>query len=150
MKKKRTKLQQARALGYRSGLEVATAKYLDDNSVPYTYEELKIEWEDLMYRVYTPDYVLNNGIIIETKGRFTTADRRKHIEIKKQHPELDIRFVFSDAQNTLYKGSKTTYSNWCEQHGFQWAHRIVPLEWTQEAGTPIVTKRIKLKSAKKG
>ena len=32
---------------------------------------------------YTPDFVLPNGVIIETKGRFVAADRRKHLEIKK-------------------------------------------------------------------
>ena len=56
------------------------------------YEEIKIEWEDLAYRTYTPDFVLNNGIIIETKGRFMAADRRKHIAIKKQHPKLRYSF----------------------------------------------------------
>ena len=42
-------------------------------------------------------------------------DRRKHLAIQKQHPELDIRFVFSNAQAKLYKGSKTRYSGWCEK-----------------------------------
>ena len=59
------------------------------------YECMKVEWEDLAYRTYTPDFLLPNGIIIETKGRFTPEDRRKHLLIKKQHPDLDIRFVFS-------------------------------------------------------
>ena len=55
--------------------------------IPFIYEGMKIEWEDLAYRMYTPDFVLPNGIIIETKGRFTVADRRKHLLIKKQHPK---------------------------------------------------------------
>ena len=29
------------------------------------------------------------------------ADRKKHLLIKEQHPELDIRFVFSRAGNKL-------------------------------------------------
>ena len=71
--------QIARKNGYRSGLEDKVAEYLKDNSVTFLYEKIKIEWEDLAYRTYTPDFVLDNGIIIETKGMFTTADRRKHV-----------------------------------------------------------------------
>ena len=85
--------QIARKNGYRSGLEDIVATYLKEHKVKFLYEKIKIEWEDLSYRTYTPDFVLNNGIIIETKGRFLAADRRKHIAIKKQHPELDIRFI---------------------------------------------------------
>ena len=91
-----SKYKVARRLGFRSGLEVKIAEELKELSIPFIYEGMKIEWEDLAYRMYTPDFVLPNGIIIETKGRFTVADRRKHILIKKQHPKLDIRFVFEN------------------------------------------------------
>ena len=69
--------------GYRSGLEIKVKDYLVEHGVKVKYEAIKIEWEDLMYRTYTPDFVLPNGIIIETKGRFTSDDRRKHAAIKK-------------------------------------------------------------------
>ena len=69
--------------GYRSGLEHTISIYLKELKHKYKYEALKIEWEDLTYRTYTPDFILNNGIIIETKGRFLSADRKKHIAIKK-------------------------------------------------------------------
>ena len=82
---------------YRSGLEKEVAAYLRKKQKKVRYEVLKVEWEDLRYRTYTPDFVLDNGIIIETKGIFDSADRRKHREIQRQHPELDIRFVFSNA-----------------------------------------------------
>ena len=68
----------ARKLGYRSGLEVKLSEFLDERKIAYIYEGIKIEWEDLTYRHYTPDFVLPNGIIIETKGLFTVDDRRKH------------------------------------------------------------------------
>ena len=76
----------ARKYGYRSGLELKVSDYLTELKVDFLYEQVKIEWEDLAYRTYTPDFVLSNGIIIETKGMFTAADRRKHLAIKKQHP----------------------------------------------------------------
>ena len=91
--------------GYRSGLEFKISMALDTIKYKYEYESIKIEWEDLTYRTYTPDFILNNGIIIETKGRFLSADRKKHIAIKKQHPDLDIRFVFTNSRNKLQKGA---------------------------------------------
>jgi hypothetical protein len=72
---------------YRSGLEREVAAFLKGNQTRVRYEVLKIEWEDLRYRTYTPDFILDNGIIIETKGIFDSEDRRKHMEIRKQHPE---------------------------------------------------------------
>lgn len=120
--------------GYRSGLEIKIKDYLKENNVPFKYEKVKIEWEDLMYRTYTPDFILPNGIIIEVKGRFTSDDRRKHLAVKKQHPNLDIRFVFENSRRKLNKGAKTTYGQWCEKHGFQYYDRIIPQEWIKEKG----------------
>lgn len=134
---------------YRSGLERGIAEYLKDNQKKVRYEALKIEWEDLRYRTYTPDFVLDNGIIIETKGIFDSEDRRKHLEIKKQHPELDIRFVFSNASARLYKGSKTKYSEWCDSKDFLWAHRVIPEAWLKEKGTAITATKIPLKTDRK-
>ena len=81
---------------YRSGLEDQVAAFLKEVQKEVRYEKLKIEWEDLRYRTYTPDFQLDNGILIETKGMFSMDDRRKHIAVKQQHPKLDIRFVFSN------------------------------------------------------
>ena len=130
---------------YRSGLEEEAASFLKTKQKKVEYEKLKIEWEDLKYRTYTPDFELDNGIIIETKGIFSPADRRKHLEIQKQHPNLDIRFVFSNAQAKLYKGAKSRYSDWCEQKGFKWAHRVIPEEWLLESGSRMKDQRVKVK-----
>ena len=119
---------------YRSGLEKEAAAFLTKKQKKVEYEKLKIEWEDLRYRTYTPDFELDNGIIVETKGIFDTDDRRKHQEIKRQHPQLDIRFVFSNAFAKLYKGSKSRYCDWCDKNGFKWAHKAIPEEWLQESG----------------
>jgi len=83
--KKLTTRQRAIKAGYRSGLEEQTAKALKKKKIKFSYELLKIKWEDFKIRTYTPDFQLPNGIIIETKGRFTAADRRKHLEIQRQY-----------------------------------------------------------------
>ena len=120
--------------GYRSGLEHNISIYLDTHKIKYDYECVKIEWEDLAYRTYTPDFVLPNGIIIESKGMFTAAERRKHLAIKRQHPNLDIRFVFENSRRKLRKGAKSTYGEWCDKYGFQCYTRIIPEEWLKEKG----------------
>lgn len=133
MARKLTTRQRALKAGYRSGLEEQTAKMLKKKKVKYTYEETKIKWEDFKIRTYTPDFVLDNGIIVETKGRFTVADRRKHLEIKRQYgTEHDIRFVFSNSRTKLDKGAKSSYGDWCDKHGFLYADEEIPEEWLNE------------------
>ena len=134
--------------GYRSGLEHKISIYLDEHKVKYSYEDIKIEWEDLAYRTYTPDFILYNGIIIETKGRFLAADRRKHIAIKKQHPKLDIRFVFTNSKAKLSKGAKSSYADWCIKHGFRYYDRIIPEDWLKEKGKNKHPTFIKFKGSK--
>ena len=138
----------ARKYGYRSGLELKTAQYLDNLFIKYKYEKVKIEWEDLTYRTYTPDFVLYNGIIIETKGMFTAADRKKHLAIKKQHPHLDIRFVFENSNRKLRKGAKTRYYQWCNKYDFDYYDRIIPEEWLKEKGKDKYPKFIKFSGTK--
>jgi len=134
--------------GYRSGLEHQLSLYLDEHKVKYDYENIKIEWEDLAYRTYTPDFILYNGIIIETKGRFLAADRRKHVAIKKQHPKLDIRFVFTNSRAKLSKGAKSSYAEWCIKHGFRYYDRIIPEDWLKEKGKNKHPPFIKFKGSK--
>jgi hypothetical protein len=124
--------QRALKAGYRSGLEETISLQLTSLSVPVMYETEKIKYEVNEVRSYTPDFKLPNGIIIESKGRFVAADRKKHLLIQKQHIFLDIRFVFSNSKAKLTKGSKTTYGDWCTKHGFLYADRLIPEEWIKE------------------
>ena len=119
--------------GYRSGLEDDIAKDLKDRGVNFEYEKLKVQWQLLENKTYTPDFKLPNGIIIESKGRFVQADRKKHLIIQDQHPFLDIRFVFSNSRSKLYKGAKSTYGDWCNKHGFLYADKRIPDEWLTQS-----------------
>jgi hypothetical protein len=118
---------------YRSGLEETIARQLEALGVDAQYEAVKIAYiTPATAHKYTPDFVLPNGIVIESKGRFETADRAKHILVKAQHPDLDIRFVFTRSKATISKTSKTTYADWCRKYGFQFADKLIPLEWIHE------------------
>jgi hypothetical protein len=122
--------------GFRSGLEAVTARDLEERNIPVVYERFSLEyiWPPVGSR-YTPDFVLPNGIIVETKGRFTVDDRKKHLLVKEQHPRIDIRFVFSNPNARISKRSKTTYAAWCAKHGFKYAARSVPQAWIDEPAT---------------
>ena len=119
---------------YRSRLEERLARWLEVNGKPFEYETLKLNYT--VHAVYTPDFVLPNGVIIEAKGYFKPEDRRKMLAVKKQHPDLDIRLVFQSPNNTISKESKTTYAMWAEKNGFLWApYHSIPLDWFDEHPT---------------
>lgn len=119
--------------GFRSGLEEEVSDYLKALGVPFTYEEMKIKYiKPASEHQYTPDFVLANGIIVETKGRFMIQDRQKHLLIQRQQPDLDIRFVFSNSKQKLSKTSYTTYAKWCEKNKFLYADKTIPEAWINE------------------
>ena len=68
--------RKARASGFRSGLEQTIANQIKQARHKIRYEVMKIKWVDFSIRSYTPDFVLDNGIILEVKGFWSTADRR--------------------------------------------------------------------------
>lgn len=134
--KKRTAEEVGEFYGYRSGLEENIGDLLAELGVEFTFEEEVIEYhKPARMAKYTPDFVLGNRVIIETKGRFLTADRQKHLLIKEQHPELDIRFLFSNANARISKRSRTTYADWCRKHGFKFtsAREGIPADWLEGA-----------------
>ena len=123
----------------KSGLEEAVFNYLNKVKINFTYEGMKIVYfQPALKKTYTPDFPFNNcNIIIETKGAFNSADRKKMKIIKEQNPKLDIRFIFSNSKNKIGKKSKPTYGKWCELFGFKY-HCIqstkitFPQEWLNE------------------
>lgn len=119
--------------GFRSGLEDKIADQLRKQGIDPQYEQMKIEFtRPARVSKYTPDFRLPNGIIIESKGRFLTDDRQKHLLVQAQHPEYDIRFVFSNSKARISKASKTTYADWATKHGFKFADKLIPQAWIDE------------------
>ena len=109
---------------------------LDRRGVPYRYEAVKVAYEKpASQHRYTPDFILPNGIVVETKGMFDSDDRRKHDLIREQHPRLDIRFVFSRSAAPIYKGSPTTHGAWCAKRGIPFADKLIPQTWVEEPAT---------------
>ena len=122
---------------YRSGLEDKVGEQLKNAGIEAAYEKFKLPYIiPTSDHSYTPDWVLPNGIIVETKGVFDADDRRKHLLIKDQYPHLDIRFVFSSLSTKIYSGSKTTVADWCEKYDYQYAHKFIPSSWFNEPKKP--------------
>ena len=130
--------------GYRSGLEEKCAAQIEAAGLTVHFEEdkLKYTWPKRQ-STYTPDFKLptkeGGYFYIESKGRFTVSDRQKHLLIKEQLPDIEILFVFSNENAKLYKGSKTSYAQWCDKHGFQYANKRIPDEWLEEGANCDVT-----------
>lgn len=116
---------------YKSDFENVTARKISSTDGAVRYEPIKILYIDNPAS-YIPDFVLKNGIVIEAKGYFDPKARTKMLRVKEQYPELDIRFLFQNAQVKLSKSSKTTYGQWATTHGFKWAHAHIPDDWFNE------------------
>ena len=114
---------------FRSNFEAQFARMLNKNNIEFKYESEKIPFQPDI-RTYNPDFYLpEHSFFIETKGRLTQDDRKKHLLVKEQNPDYDVRFFFINSAKKIYKGSKTTYAMWCDKHGFQWAETELPKEW---------------------
>lgn len=128
---------------YRSGLEATVAAALALAGVPFAYEPIKLPFtQPEKKRNYTPDIILNNGLVVELKGLFTLEDRQKHLWIKEQHPNLEVAFVFSNPNAKLSKGSPTTYANWAEKHGYKYAKKEIPASWYTAPENPVALKAL--------
>ena len=119
----------------RSKFEATIVRSLQSRRIKFTYESMKLSYQT--EHTYTPDIILSNGIVIEIKGFFKSPDRAKHLRVKAKYPDLDLRFVFMKASNTLSKASKTKYSDWCDKYSFKWAEGSIPEQWLLEKGKPM-------------
>ena len=82
---------------------------------------------------YIPDFRLPNGVLVETKGRLTQPDRAKMLNVIRDNPGLDIRFVFQRASQRITRSKNSlTYWEWAERHGFRWSEGYIPEEWWDE------------------
>ena len=113
---------------FRSELEEKVSDLLCELKIDYEYAPHRIPYQ--IQHNYSPDFLLPNGIYLECKGYWDSADRRKIKNVKEQHPEIDLRMVFQAPFNKITKKSKTTYAKWCDRNKIPWtAYHNIPLEW---------------------
>lgn len=103
----------------RSKLELKFEEIIKDFQAEYDYEVTKISYTvPESNHIYTVDWTLINGLLVETKGYLSDhKERYKYVLLKQQYPEMDLRFVF-DNPNKLCGGTKMTHAKWAEKYGF--------------------------------
>lgn len=130
--------QEAYKYGYKSGLEHKVADALKEVNYPVNYETQVLQYiVPETKRKYTPDFILTKKdgtlMYIETKGRWTSADRLKMKHVLKSNPDIDIRIVFQNGNQKISKGSKTTYEMYANKLGItKVANKMIPTEWLAE------------------
>lgn len=121
----RRSIARSKLYPYKSKLEVKVQELVPNAP----YEQDKLTYTKV--HTYNPDWTLAPGVFLEAKGRWDSADRAKHLEIIKQHPDVKVYFVFERPENTLNKRSKTTYAAFCDKHGIEWTtvEKGIPAHW---------------------
>lgn len=119
-------------MAYKSGFERTIAANLKNRGVKFGYETLQVKYT--LDGTYNPDFILPNGVIVEAKGLLDRESKRKMVAVKKQHPELDIRFLFMMGDKKV-PGTKQTHGEWASKNGFPWAEREIPEEWIKTCPT---------------
>lgn len=106
--------------GYKSTLEFATAQVLEKHFPGFRYEPEEFTY--VLKCKYTPDFLLSNGIFVETKGYLDATSRRVILGALRDNPDLSRRYLlcFQNANNRISKGSKTTYGAWATKNGITW------------------------------
>jgi len=134
----------------RSKFETLVAASLKRHRVAFEYEPFNVKYSSNVAgasckscgsknvrknRNYRPDFVLGNGIYLESKGKLTSPDRSKIIAILETSDVItrdNYRLLFM-RDNTLSKTSETRYSEWATKHGIIFhvsSTGEVPKNWT--------------------
>ena len=145
---------------YRSGYEERIASAFSRRKIDFTYESTTLKYVTppvpAKKHKYTPDFIFTtkagHKIFVEAKGYLKVADRKKMVLVKKDNPDLDIRFLFMDGYKPLITKKKRgldkdglpfkskTYGMWADAEGFPWAQGNDPVvigrvlaEWYNES-----------------
>ena len=100
---------------FKSKFEEDVSKFY---SITDKYETNKIEY--VLKNTYTPDFEFKENSYLECKGFFKPSDRRKMLEVIKQHPNKRFIMLFQDSNVKLTRKSKTTYGDWCTKNNIPW------------------------------
>lgn len=102
--------------GFASRFESQVALKLSNLGIDFEYETLELPYT----KTYKPDFILNNGIILEVKGVLDQQDRDKMARVRKAHPEANIWFVFMAPHRKCPGLKKMTHAEWADKNGYRW------------------------------
>ena len=134
---------------YRSGYESQIAQDLEARDVSFSFEEETFDYISTVRggvcsacgstktgkkRKYTPDFIIpvtsrrlsHRPLVVEAKGRFPSTDRSKMRDVRKAHPEMDVRILFQKRS----KKQAAIVATWCDKNNFDYAFGTsIPQEW---------------------
>lgn len=137
---------------FRSRYEIEVAANFDAQELAYEYESITLPYlqpvikgvcsscgacKVAQKRTYTPDFGLKNtqgkiAFFVETKGLFTSENRRTLLLVKQQLPDVEVRMLFM-RNNKIHKNNPKLYGDWCNEHGIKWAvGKEIPYGWREE------------------
>lgn len=119
-------------MAFKSKFEQAVSKVLGKRA---KYEPDKLSFtQPAVERTYIPDWKIGETTYIETKGKLDLETRKKMVWVKEQYPHYTFYLLFQNAFNRINKRSNTTYADWAERNGFEWAHwpNGIPEEWFKD------------------
>lgn len=118
----------------RNPFEVGVWKQLKAAERSLGLKDLAYESENLPYTIqadYIPDFVITRAdgskLYVESKGWLRPSDKKKMVQVRKAHPDKDIRILFQ--RNNRFTRSKTTYMDWAGKVGFPAAVGNIPKDW---------------------
>ena len=112
--------------------EARVVSDLNSRSISFEYEPDKLPYT--VQRNYIPDLRIGE-MYVEVKGYFRQKAQRKMRNVKEQHPEKDIRFLFQRLDSPVQgakkrkDGTKMTCAEWAERHNFKYAEKEIPDDW---------------------
>ena len=128
---------------FASAAEIKCAKDMEERGIPWEYEPEKWLWNPPPKK-YNVDFKVTRDdgsvLYIEYKGYFRTEDKVKMIAIKKQHPERDVRMIFTHPEKPVEgatkrkDGTKLSNAEWATKNGYLYAEKVIPDEWLKVGG----------------
>jgi len=133
-----------RVYPYRSKFEGHVANWLHCAGIEFEYETYKYDYDFpiphalctecfsgavVHPRTYLCDFTFpRRSWVLEAKGRLDADQRAKFLALRDAG--VEVRFVFQ-RNNWLYRGAKSRYSDWCDQHGFKYSIGKPDERWFQ-------------------
>lgn len=114
--------------GFEPQIEKMLKSVSAEFNIEYKYEPDKFTVH--IPTTYIPDFRVDTKsgpLYIECKGYFRPESMQKVKAFKQCNPEVRFHIIF-DKNNSVYKGSKIKYGDWCDKLGISWSVRSLPKE----------------------
>ena len=113
--------------------ERLVAQQLKELGLDYEFEANSFEYH--IPKKYTPDFLVKTPkgeLIVEVKGYHTgiASWASDMVHFLRQHPEIDYRIIFLDANKKFNRHYQSTMGDWANRNNITFSDKgIFPKEW---------------------